>query len=55
MLRAAGWVLVANEPVELADIIVVAVEADGAGMLEIEQSPRTVAGTGTEGQGLPAW
>ncbi|OGL10834.1 MAG: hypothetical protein A3I14_01595 [Candidatus Rokubacteria bacterium RIFCSPLOWO2_02_FULL_73_56] len=34
MLRAAGWALVVDEPVERVDIIVVAVDADGAGVLE---------------------
>ena len=33
-LRAAGWALVVNESVEPADIVVVAVNADGAGALE---------------------
>jgi hypothetical protein len=34
ILRAAGWALVADEPLEPADIIVVAVDADGPGVLE---------------------
>jgi len=34
ILRAAGWALVVNERVEAADVIVVAVNADGAGVLE---------------------
>jgi len=34
ILRAAGWVLVANDPIEPADIIVVSRDADGAGALE---------------------
>jgi hypothetical protein len=34
VLRAAGWALVVDEPVAPADIIVVAVDADGAGVLE---------------------
>ena len=34
VLRAAGWTLVVNEPVEPADIIVVATDASGAGVLE---------------------
>jgi hypothetical protein len=34
LLRAAGWVLLVNEPVEPADIIVVATDADGPGVLE---------------------
>jgi hypothetical protein len=34
ILRAAGWALVVNERVEPADVIVVAVDADGAGVLE---------------------
>ncbi len=34
ILQAAGWVLVVDEPVEPADIVVVAVDADGAGVLE---------------------
>jgi hypothetical protein len=34
ILRAAGWALVANDPIEPADTIVVARDADGAGALE---------------------
>jgi hypothetical protein len=34
ILRAAGWALVINEPVESADIIVVPLDADGGGVLE---------------------
>ena len=34
ILRAAGWALVVNERVESADVIVVAIDADGAGVLE---------------------
>jgi len=34
ILRTAGWALVVNEPVEPADIIVVAADASGAGVLE---------------------
>jgi hypothetical protein len=34
LLRAAGWILLVNEPVEPADIIVVATDADGPGVLE---------------------
>jgi hypothetical protein len=34
ILRAAGWTLVASDPVTHADVIVVAVDADGAGALE---------------------
>jgi len=34
ILRAAGWALVVNEHVEPADVIVVAADADGAGVLE---------------------
>jgi hypothetical protein len=34
ILRAVGWALVVNEQVESADIIVVAVDADGGGVLE---------------------
>jgi RES domain-containing protein len=34
ILRAAGWMLVVNDHVEPADVIVVTVEADGAGTLE---------------------
>ena len=34
ILRAAGWALVVDESVEPADIIVVAADADGAGVLE---------------------
>jgi hypothetical protein len=34
LLRAAGWMLIVNDPIEPADVIVVTVEADGAGALE---------------------
>jgi hypothetical protein len=34
ILRAAGWMLLVNDPIEPADVIVVTVEADGAGVLE---------------------
>jgi hypothetical protein len=34
LLRAAGWALVVNEPVESADIIVVSLDSGGAGALE---------------------
>jgi len=34
ILRAAGWALVFDEPVEPADIVVVTIDADGAGVLE---------------------
>ncbi len=34
ILRAIGWVLVVDEPIRNADIIVVAIDADGAGTLE---------------------
>jgi len=34
ILRAAGWALVANDPIERAEIIVVSRDADGAGALE---------------------
>jgi len=34
ILRSAGWALVASDPVEPADIIVIAVDAGGAGVLE---------------------
>ena len=34
LLRAAGWALVAGDPIERADIIVVTSDADGAGVLE---------------------
>jgi hypothetical protein len=34
ILREAGWALVANDPIEPADIIVVSRDADGAGALE---------------------
>jgi len=34
ILRAAGWALVADEPIEAADIIVVSHDAYGAGVLE---------------------
>lgn len=34
ILRAAGWALVVDEPSVPADIIVVAIDADGAGVLE---------------------
>jgi hypothetical protein len=35
VLRAAGWALVVNEPVASADIIVVSLDSDGAGALEV--------------------
>ena len=35
ILRAAGWALVVNEPVEAADVIVLAFNSDFAGMLEV--------------------
>jgi hypothetical protein len=35
VLRAAGWALVVNEPVEVADIIVVSLDSGGAGALEV--------------------
>src|SRR5262245_42349846 len=34
ILRAIGWALVVNEPIEPADIIVVAIDARSAGVLE---------------------
>ena len=34
ILRAAGWALVVKDPVETADVIVLASDADGAGVLE---------------------
>jgi hypothetical protein len=34
ILRAAGWALVVNDRIEPADVIVVAVDADGAGAIE---------------------
>ena len=34
IMRAAGWALVVNEHVEPADVIVVAADADGTGVLE---------------------
>ena len=34
VLRAAGWALVVNEPVGVADIIVVSLDSGGAGALE---------------------
>lgn len=34
VLRAAGWVLVSSDPVAWANVIVLAVDADGAGVLE---------------------
>jgi hypothetical protein len=34
ILRSAGWALVVDDPIGPADIIVVAVDADGAGVLE---------------------
>ena len=34
IFRAAGWALVVDEPVAPVDIVVVAVDADGAGVLE---------------------
>ena len=34
VLRAAGWALVVDEPVEVADIIVISLDSGGAGALE---------------------
>jgi hypothetical protein len=34
ILRAAGWALIVNEQVESADVFVVAVDVDGAGVIE---------------------
>jgi hypothetical protein len=34
LLRSAGWALVATDPVQRADLIVISVDADGAGVLE---------------------
>lgn len=34
LLRSAGRLLVADEPLEAADVVVVAIDADGAGVLE---------------------
>jgi hypothetical protein len=34
VLRAAGWALVVNEPVQLADVIVISADSGGAGPLE---------------------
>jgi len=34
MLRAAGWMLVADDPIQPADAIVIAIDSDGAGVLE---------------------
>jgi hypothetical protein len=34
ILRAAGWVLVVNEPIAPADVIIVSLYSDGAGALE---------------------
>ena len=34
ILRAAGWALVVNDRIEPADVIVVSIDADGAGVLE---------------------
>ena len=34
ILRAAGWALVIDEPLEPADIVVIAIDAGGAGVLE---------------------
>jgi hypothetical protein len=34
ILRAAGWMLIVNDPIEPSDVILVTVEADGAGVLE---------------------
>lgn len=36
VLRAAGWTLVASDPVRPVDAIVLAVESDGAGALEAD-------------------
>jgi len=38
ILRAVGWVLVVNEHVEPADIIVLNLDADGAGRLASSRS-----------------
>ena len=34
VLRAAGWALVRDDPIERADVIVIAADADGEGVLE---------------------
>src|SRR6516164_9116248 len=34
VLRAAGWMLVVNEPVAVADVIVISLDSGGAGALE---------------------
>ena len=34
ILRAAGWALVVNQQVESADVIILAIDADGGGVLE---------------------
>lgn len=34
ILREAGWALVADDPIESVDIIVISIDADGAGALE---------------------
>jgi hypothetical protein len=46
ILRAAGWALVANDPIEPADTIVVALDADGAGALEAADLVHSGAATG---------
>jgi hypothetical protein len=40
LLRAAGWALVAEDSVAPADVIVIAVDADGAGVLEASDLTR---------------
>lgn len=34
VLRAAGWALVVNEPVSVADVVVLSIDSEGAGALE---------------------
>jgi microcompartment protein CcmK/EutM len=45
ILRAAGWALVVDESIERADIIVIAADSDGAGVLEAADLVRS--GTAT--------
>lgn len=34
ILRAAGWALVVNDPIEPVDIVVISIDSDGSGVLE---------------------
>jgi voltage-gated potassium channel Kch len=43
ILRAAGWALVVDDPVEPADIVVIAGDAGGAGVLEAADLVHSIA------------